>query len=400
MRIESNEYAARRQRVLDELDGSVGVIFSGEGGPPLLGKWRPDRHFEYLTGLTAEPGAAVLFDPTNPDSTRRTVLFLKPVDPERDHWDGYRDPLGAALRQKTGFTHIARIGGLPAALTTAARRGRKLACLHSLSVYPNAVSADYAAFKSVSERVPGVSIEDRSQLLIQLRSVKSAAELEIIQTACAATTEGYEQVLKILRPGVNEAEVADVLGAIYRKHGGTHAYNPIVGGGNNATVLHYMENDQLLTDGQLVLIDSGAAISGYASDVTRTFPVSGKFSAEQKFLYELVLEAEEAAIAACLPGVALWEVDKVARKVFADAGFPDAYVYTIGHGLGLDVHDALPDGTLQPGMVITIEPGIYLLEKSLGIRIEDDVLITEKNPVNLTKDIPKTVAQIEAMMAG
>ena len=383
------EHAARRERVLEGLSGAAGVVFAGEGGPPLLGRWTANKHFIYLTGITNEPGAAVVFDPTAPDPSKRITLLLKSRDPEREHWDGYRDPINQALKEKTGFTSIGRSGGIAGALTSAARRGRRLACLHPYSVYPGAVSSDLAAFRQVGERVPGIAIEDKTQLLIELRSIKSTDELALMQKAVDATVDGYKAAFAAIKPGVSERVVAEALENEFRKHGGEHAYNPIVGGGLNATVLHYMDNNQILQDGDLVLIDAGAAFAGYAADVTRTFPVSGRFTDEQQYLYDLVLESELAGIAASRAGTAMWEVDRASRAVFEKAGMPDCYTYGIGHGLGLDVHDALPDGVLKPGMVITIEPGLYLAEKSLGIRIEDDILITDGDPVNLTAAIPK-----------
>ena len=383
------EHAARRERVLEGLSGAAGVVFAGEGGPPLLGRWTANKHFIYLTGITNEPGAAVVFDPTAPDPSKRITLLLKSRDPEREHWDGYRDPINQALKEKTGFTSIGRSGGIAGALTSAARRGRRLACLHPYSVYPGAVSSDLAAFRQVGERVPGIAIEDKTQLLIELRSIKSTDELALMQKAVDATVDGYKAAFAAIKPGVSERVVAEALENEFCKHGGEHAYNPIVGGGLNATVLHYMDNNQILQDGDLVLIDAGAAFAGYAADVTRTFPVSGRFTDEQQYLYDLVLESELAGIAASRAGTAMWEVDRAARAVFEKAGMPDCYTYGIGHGLGLDVHDALPDGVLKPGMVITIEPGLYLAEKSLGIRIEDDILITDGDPVNLTAAIPK-----------
>ena len=383
------EYAARRERLLEGLNGAAGVVFAGEGGPPLLGRWTANKHFIYLTGITNEPGAAVLFDPTSPDPSKRITLLLKSRDPEREHWDGYRDPLNQALKDKTGFTSIGRSGGIAGALTNAARRGRRFACLHPYSVYPGAVSPDLAAFRQVAERVPGVAIEDKTQLLIEMRSIKSEAELALMQKAVDATVDGYKAALAAIKPGMSEQVVALALENEFRRHGGEHAYNPIVGGGLNATVLHYMDNDQILQDGELVLIDAGASFAGYAADVTRTYPVSGRFTDEQQYLYNLVLESELAGIAASRAGTAMWEVDRAARAVFEKAGMPDCYTYGIGHGLGLDVHDALPDGVLKPGMVITIEPGLYLADKALGIRIEDDILITDGDPINLTAAIPK-----------
>jgi Xaa-Pro aminopeptidase len=177
------------------------------------------------------------------------------------------------------------------------------------------------------------------------------------------------------------------------------AYNSIVGAGLNATVLHYMDNRQPLVDGDLIVIDSAARFGGYAADVTRTLPVSGKFTAEQREVYEVVLRAELAAIKALRAGVTHTEVDQAARDVIESAGFGDAFIHNVGHQLGLDVHDVTPDGPLVEGMVLTIEPGVYLPERRLGVRIEDDVLITKDGAQVLSEMIPKSVKDVEAAMA-
>lgn len=394
-RIPLSEYVARRERVLEALDGAAAVVFAGEGHAPLLGRWRTNRHFAYLTGIENEPGAAVLFDPSSEDPDRRVILFLKSLDPEAEQWDGFREPISEALREGTGFATVSRAGALPASLSGAARRAKKLACLHPFATYPSPVSPDLAVYRQVSERVPGVATEDKTGLLTEMRAAKSPAELEIMRAAIAATADGFAAAVEAIRPGATEGDVADALGAAYRRNGGEHAFNPIVGGGKNAAILHYMDNNAPLKDGDLVLIDSGAAVGGYAADVTRTYPVGGKFTPEQRDLYAAVLEAEEAAIALAKPGAFLWELNRAARAVLKKAGYPDAFHYSVGHGLGMDVHEGLPAGPLRPGSVITVEPGVYLADRNLGIRIEDDVLITETGAEVLTAAIPKRIEDLE-----
>ena len=395
-----SEFQARRSAVLKALGGAAAVVFSGEGSPPLLGKWRSDQHFTYLTGITDEPGAAVLFDPTAEHPKRRIVLFLKPIDPERDRWDGYRMAVNSTLKARYGFDTILRSGSLPAMLTQAARRSKTLQCLHPFSVYPAPVSADLAAYREVAQRVPGVAIEDSSQLLPGMRVVKSRAELALMQRAVEATAAGYERILGLIRPGASEADLDRELEYGYRAAGaGGVAYNSIVGSGLNGTVLHYMANDQPLKAGDLIVIDSAARLGGYAADVTRTYPVSGRFTPEQREVYQVVLNAELAAIKALRPGVTHTQVDQAAREVIDKAGYGDAFIHNVGHQLGLDVHDVTPDGPLKAGAVMTIEPGIYLPERNLGIRIEDDVLITPRGGRSLTDRIPKTIADIEAAMS-
>ena len=395
-----SEYQSRRQRLIDSLKKSAAVVFAGEGSAPLLGKWRPDSSFLYLTGLEAEPGAAVVFDPTNENPQRHVTLFLKPIDPERDRWDGYRDTISKQLKEQTGFETVMRTTALPAALTAAARRARRVACLHPFTVYPAPASPDVAVFKQLSDRIPGLAIEDQTQLLPRLRAVKSPAELALMKRAADATTAGYDAILKLIRPGLSEADLDYALEHAYRAAGASGvAYNSIVGGGLNATVLHYMANDRPLVDGDLIVIDSAARFAGYAADVTRTLPVSGKFTPEQREVYDVVLRAELAAINALRPGVTHTEVDAAARDVIDRAGLGDAFIHNVGHQLGLDVHDVTPDGPLLEGMVMTIEPGVYLPDRKLGVRIEDDILIARDGAVSLTDHIPKTIKDIEAAMA-
>jgi Xaa-Pro aminopeptidase len=176
------------------------------------------------------------------------------------------------------------------------------------------------------------------------------------------------------------------------------AYNSIVGSGMNGTVLHYMDNNATAADGDLLVIDAGAIHAGYAADVTRTVPVNGRFTPEQREAYELVLRAQAAAIKAARPGARLSDVDDAARAVIDKAGHGDAFIHGTGHPLGIEVHDVSPDGPLRAGMIMTVEPGVYFPDRKMGVRIEDDILITPSGPKNLTAMIPKTVAEVEAAM--
>jgi Xaa-Pro aminopeptidase len=393
------EYVERRARVLRALKGAVGVVFAGDGQAPLVGRWRPDSHFLYLTGIENEPGAAILFDPGAEDPDRRCVLFLRPLDPEQERWDGYREEISSALRIRTGFSKVMRATMLPALLSRAARRSRRLACLHPFAPYTGSVSPDLATFRKVAERMVGVGIEDQTQLLPSLRAVKSKNEISLMRQAALATALGYAAAAKIIRAGVSETDIQHALEDGYRRNGATGpAYNSIVGAGFNGTVLHYTDNKAVVADGDLIVIDSGAAFGGYACDVTRTFPVSGRFTPDQRELYEIVLKAQVAAIRAARPGARWHDVDRASRRVIEDAGLGDAYIHSVGHQLGMEVHDASPDGPLKAGMVITIEPGVYLPEQRLGVRIEDDILITPSGSTILTGAIPKKASEVEEFM--
>lgn len=396
------EYRERRERVLEALADAAAVVLAGSetpSGSPAR-RWKTDRFFHYLTGIDYESGAALLFDPTTEDPARRITLFLRPRDPETERWDGARDPLDSALRAKTGFAHVRRTTYLPTLLTEAARRTKRLACLHPFASYNADVSPDFAFFKKIGERIPGVAIEDQTQLLPAMRAVKSPAELAMIERAVVATEAGFAAAVSTIRPGLREGDIERAITAAFRELGCEPAFEPIVGAGVHSTVLHYSDFDGLVQEGDLIVIDYGAAYGNYASDVTRTYPASGTFTAEQRYIYEVVLRANLAGVAAARPGATFTEVDAAARAIIDAAGYADAFIHGTSHNVGLEVHDVTPDGPLRPGMVITVEPGIYLPEKGLGVRIEDDVLVTEGDPRVLTDAIPKTAAAVEAAMAA
>lgn len=400
-RIPSSEFASRRARLRTSLGKSTGLLFAGDYDFHLDSAFRPHRHFEYLTGVTDEPGAALLLDPTNPVDIRREMLFLRPLNPELEKWDGYRLEISKALREKTGFKSVFRLDKLPMFLNDAVRRSKRLSCLHPLAQHVQPVSPDLQVFRKVAERIPGVQIEDQSDLIPQMRSVKSRAEIDMLQRAIDITAQGFKDALRAIRPGVNEFDVQETLEHGYRSAGARHLSFPsIAGSGVNSTVLHYRANERTIEAGDLICIDSGAKWAGYSADVTRTVPASGKFSARQREVYEVVLEAQRSAIRAVKPGARLSQIDAAARNLITKAGLGDSFIHGIGHHLGLDTHDAAPlgDRPLKPGNVITIEPGVYIPGEKIGIRIEDDVLVTRGGCKVLSEAIPKTVKDVERAM--
>lgn len=395
------EYAARREKLRRALKSSLGLIFAGEHDSHGDAPYQPHPHFTYLTGVTDEPGAVLLLDPANPVENRREMLFLKPLNPEEEKWEGYRLEISNALRERVGIKSVFRLNLLPRFLTQSAARCKSLACLHPLAAYNQPVSPDLALFKKVAERIPGVSIEDRSEVLASMRAVKSKAEVAMIQRAVDITAIGFDAVIRAIKPGMSEFDVQEVIEHAYRTNGARQtSFATIAGAGVNSTVLHYGANDQILHDGDLILIDSGAVYDGYRGDITRTYPINGKFTKRQREIYEIVLGAEEAAIKAVKPGVTLAEVHKVALAVITKAGYADAFIHGTSHHLGLETHDITPDEPLKAGAVITVEPGIYLPDEKIGVRIEDDVLVTPKGAKVLSSAIPKKVAEIEKIMAG
>jgi Xaa-Pro aminopeptidase len=397
--IEPSEFAQRRDRVLKALDGSVGLVLAGEADANLHHPFSAHANFVYLTGVGDEPGAALLLDPRNPNPSRRVQLFLRPLNPEREKWDGFRHEIGSELRERTGIATIFRTNMLPMQLLDAARRARALSLLMPLATHSAPVSGDLEIFRRVCERVPGCGIADRSHLIASMRARKSAAEIDCIEHAGRITGLGFHVAMATLSPGMNEFDLQRNVEEAYRDGGARDlAFRTIAGGGFNSTVLHYHGNDQTLEAGDLVCLDSGAKWCGYSADVTRTLPVSGRFSPRQREIYELVLRAQEAAIRACRPGRRLHEIDEAGRAIIRKAGFADAFPHGMGHHLGLETHDITPDEAVADGAVVTIEPGIYLPLERIGIRIEDDVLVTKRGPRVLTSHIPKSVADIERLM--
>jgi Xaa-Pro aminopeptidase len=395
------EFSQRRTRLRAALKRSAGMVFAGEDASHGDAAYRPHRHFEYLTGITNEPGAALLLDPTSPNPMRREMLFLRPLNPEAEKWDGYRDEISHTLREKTGFQAIYRLDKLPMFLSEAARRTKSLSCLHPLAQHTQPVSPDLDIFRKLAERIPGMRIEDRSELLATMRAAKSKAEVAMIQRAVDITARGFDAMMKSIRPGMNEFDVQELMEHTYRTNGARHlSFGTIAGGGVNSTVLHYRANDQPLNDGDLVCVDSGCKWAGYSADVTRTVPVNGRFTKRQREIYAVVLNAQRAAIRAARAGARISELDATARKVIDNAGLGDYFIHGIGHHLGLDTHDITPAGDLplRIGAVITIEPGIYIPQEKIGVRIEDDVLITRAGPRVLSARIPKEPDDIQKIM--
>jgi Xaa-Pro aminopeptidase len=392
------EFATRREHVLAALKDAVGLVFAGDASADLHSEWRPHPHFEYLTGIVDEPGAVLLLDPKSPVQSRRVILFLKPLNPELEKWDGFRETICQKLRDRYGTATIMRTNAMARWVTDSIRRARKVACLHPFAAYNAPVSPDLDLFRNAATRMPGLAIEDRTHVIAEMRARKSQAEQDVLRHAAAISAKGYEAVVRVIRPGITEFDVQETLEHAYRTHGARGpAYRTIAGTGFNATVLHYHHNSQPLQDGELIVIDSAAGYMGYSADVTRTYPVNGRFTARQREIYDLVLKAEVAGIAAAKTGATFGDVDKAARDIITKAGYGDYFIHGIGHHIGLETHDITPDGPLPEGAIITVEPGIYLPEERLGVRIEDDVLIGRK-PIVLTSMIPKTADEIERLM--
>ena len=392
--------------------------------------YRPDSYFYYLSGFP-EPDAVVVLTAGSDEADARQVLFCRDKNAEREIWDGFRYGPDAA-REIFGFDEAYSISELTGKL--ADWTCDRPAVYAPLGLYPVWDDKITATLNEVRNRVrTGVaapeSIVDVRAPLAAMRLRKEDEELALLRRAAEISSGAHRRAMRHARPGCYEYEVEAELAHEFLRFGAQSvAYPSIVASGPNACVLHYRDNNRQAQDGDLLLIDAGCEYQGYASDVTRTFPVNGKFDGAQKAIYELVLAAQLACIDAVKPGRPFHDYHQVAERVLAQ-GFIDLglcegsldavlesgsykqfYMHRAGHWLGLDVHDVGlyrvngESRTLEPGMVLTVEPGCYIRPAdkvpeeywNIGVRIEDDVLVTPAGNENLTAETPKTVEDVEA----
>ena len=397
-------------------------------------RYRQDSDFYYLTGFN-EPEAIAVVAPSHPE--HKFMLFVRPRDPEREIWDGRRAGVEGAMHEY----------GAEAAHSFQEFREKLAELLNGPTNLYYKLGANAELDEMIVREIrnlranprKGTHAPDRiiepGTLLHEMRLIKTDEEIAIMQRAADITAEAHIEAMKAARPGMREYEIEALIEHIFRRHGAAApAYTSIVGAGANATILHYINNDGTLQDGDLVLVDAGAELAGYAADITRTFPVNGHFTEAQRDLYELVLKAQVACVEMARPGVTMDELKKHSIEILTEGmvrlglleGEPEKlieekkympfYMHGLGHYLGLDVHDVGPyyardtkhPRPLEPGIVITVEPGIYIAAdtenvpdkyRGIGIRIEDDVLITAEGNRVLTSAVPKGIAEIEELMA-
>lgn len=428
------EYAKRRKQLMKQI-GSSGIVLLPAAPESIRNNdahhpYRQNSDFYYLTGFD-EPQAVMVLMPKGPEG--EFILFNRASDPSEERWDGPRAGQKGACKlfnADAAFSIHALEEKLPELLA-----GRK-------SIYYPLGQNKW--FDKVLLKVLGgmrkrmrsgaqvpTDIIDISPTLHEMRLIKSPSEISLIQKAVDITGQGHISAMEVCHPGMNECELEAVLAYEFKRNGAQHmAYTPIVGAGANACVLHYIKNNKKIGNNELVLIDAGAEYQNYAADITRTFPSNGRFTPEQSAIYEIVLEAQKAAIKTIRPGAAYDAAQKKIIEVITDglrelgilkgktedlienAAHLPFYMHNSGHWLGLDVHDA---GTykidnkprkLAQGMVLTVEPGIYISPTkgvskqwhNIGVRIEDDVLVTKTGSNVLSKAIPKEIDEIERIM--
>lgn len=429
------EFKVRRQTLAERIGQGVAVIPTATEAVRNRDSHYPyrfDSYFYYLTGFDEPEAVLVLVAGPAPKS----ILFCRDKDMAREIWDGFRHGPAGAL-ESFGVDEAYSIDELDQRIGEyLANQPQLLFALGADPAWDQRLGGwlKHLASQGRSGITAPAAIVDVRRLLDEMRLIKSPYELAVMRKAAEISVDAHKRAMRATRPGIMEYEVeAEILHEFYRRGSRAPAYTSIVAGGGNACVLHYITNQAQLRDGDLLLIDAGCELEGYAADITRTFPVNGKFSAVQKDVYELVLAAQEAAIAQVRPGQHWNAPHEVALNVLAQGlidfglcqGSLDGvlesgdyrrfYMHRTGHWLGLDVHDAgeykQADGAwrlLQPGMVLTVEPGCYIRPAdnvpehfwNIGIRIEDNAVVTANGNEITTAAAPKTVQEIEAWMAG
>jgi Xaa-Pro aminopeptidase len=403
-------------------------------------RYRQNSDFFYLTGFEEPEAIAVIA----PGKDKKLTMFVRPRDLEQEIWNGYRSGVEGAVRDYsadeafpiTEFDEkLSEILDGPEVLYYAFG--------HTSAEMDQKIIGQLRQMRETNRKPlePPRTIVDPSTILHEMRVIKSPDEVEIMQRAADIAADAHVEAMKSVRPGMKEYEVEAMLEAYFRKHGAAgSSYTSIIGSGGNATVLHYISNQDELKDGDLLLVDAGAEYKGYASDITRTFPINGKFTQAQREIYDLVLKTQKSCVDMVRPGVRLEDLKTHSielltegmvelgllkgdpRKLIEEKKYMQFYMHNLGHYLGIDVHDAgryYFNGESRPaevGMVMTIEPGLYISpdtsripdefnkdipEKYLGIgiRIEDDVLVTENGARVLTHRVPKEAEEIEALMS-
>lgn len=372
----------RRRRLIESLpEKAVVVVAAAPRGHDDNALYRPAPDMLYLSGQR-QAGLALLL-------TRESDLLLAPARSRLwESWNGPRVAPGSPLAAASGFDHVREHAELGRRVAAAAAAGG--------TIYLSGIEPAELGLPATAR------VQPLAPAIDALRQVKDPAEVALLEQACRVTAAALNEAIRSIEPGLHEYEVRAAIEYVFLRYGAERAgFASIVGSGPNSCVLHYTANRRRIEAGDLVVMDVGAELWGYTADITRTVPASGRFTARQRRVYEVVLAAQQAGIAAIRPGATLADVDRAARAVVEREGFGRAFLHFTSHWLGLDVHDVgRGDRPFEPGMVLTVEPGIYLADEALGVRIEDDVLVTADGHRVLSAGVPRTPDELEALMTG
>jgi Xaa-Pro aminopeptidase len=413
-------YPERRAKLAAQIDCPIVLWgFTGREVSSQTYIFEQEENFYYLTGHNEE-GAGLVILPASKSPSHdasngpREILYLPVKNPLKEKWNGVRmSPTDPGIEARTGFAAVKSFAEMRAGVENLAK---SFSSFYTILPYEKELGG-YPHEKEVVEwlqqSVPQIRLKDIRAQITAMRQIKSPGEIAFLQRAIDLSLDSHLEAMRMMRPGLYEYQVGAKMVEVHQM-GGSEAegYAPIVGAGPNSTALHYDRLSRKIEDGDIVVMDVGAQYSGYSADITRTIPANGKFTPRQLEIYNIVLGAQNAALAALKPGMDLCRkgdksVDKTSRDYINSHGkdlhgksLGQYYIHGLGHHIGLNVHDpgeyCRP---LEPGMVVTIEPGIYIPEENLGVRIEDDVLITETGYKLLSERLPRDPAQIEKIMA-
>jgi Xaa-Pro aminopeptidase len=396
-------------------DNSLLILFAGDALPKRGDEFypfSPKRNFYYLTGIDSP--RVILTIHKKDSKTATETLYIERFDETQAKWTGA--PLSAAeAKAISGIETFRIVDAFEPAIASFLFNGNADAVYMDLEnrYFHLPPTEDVAFANQLKEKFPAIPLINAYAIFARLRMIKSDEEIRQIQKAIRITAEGVDLMIRSASPGMMEYEIEAYFDYTLKKHGVKEkAFATIAAAGKNATVLHYSENNARTADGDLILFDLGAQCGYYAADISRTFPVNGKFSDRQKLLYNIVLAGQQKVINAIKPGIPFSSLNEILIEHYAEAlkkigliekkeDVAHYYYHSVGHMLGLETHDIgrSKEGVLQKGMVFTVEPGLYIAEENIGIRIEDDVVVTENGCDVLSKEIIKTVEEIEERMA-
>lgn len=412
------DYKKRRQTVFDRMaDNSIAVLYSGIEHHVSADEYdlftaHANRNFFYLTGLRRDKMALVL---DKAAAEPKTTLFIEEADPSMERWYGRKVTVDEA-KELSGIDNVRFIDELDGALDMIMTREDVYTAYFDTYRHQKEDLPDYNVVKANEFKTayPGVSIRNLFPFVAEQRMQKDEDEIALTKEAIKLTDTALKNVLANLKPGMFEYEAqADFEYSIRRNGAEWTAFPTIAGSGMNGTMLHYDTNQDMMEDGSLLLMDLGARLQGYNSDITRTYPVNGKYTERQRQVYDIVLEANRTVLKEAKPGMTTVDLNNICKKVLAagcirlgliekEEEISRYYMHGVSHHLGIDVHDVTVDSNkkLRPGAIISDEPGLYIDEWEIGIRIEDDLLITEDGAVCLSEEIMRDADEIEAYMAS
>jgi Xaa-Pro aminopeptidase len=414
-------YAQRRAKLTATADGPIVLTgLNGREEDSQAYVFAQEENFYYLSGHNEEEAGLILLPPADSKAKKddfegpREILFLPAKNPAKEKWNGVRmSPSDPGIQARTGFADVRPFSEMRATIERLARFYPALYTILSYEKELGGYPHERETVEWLKLAAPRTNLKDIRANIIDLRLVKGPTEIAFLRQAIDLSLDAHFAAIKMMRPGLWEYQVAAKMVEVHAMGGSeAEAYAPIVGAGPNSTALHYDNLGRKIQDGDIVVMDVGAQYSGYAADITRTVPANGRFTPRQREIYDIVLGAQNAALEALKPGADMCRKGKQSLyKISYDyinshgkdlSGKPlgQYYIHGLGHNIGLDVHDPGDScSPLKPGQVVTMEPGIYIPEENLGVRIEDDVLITETGYELLSRRLPRTADEIEKIMA-